>query len=87
MGLAGQDTIDTIRYTMQQLKLWDQGHPDADRVGYSYIYLHKTTCGTRDRVGHSQSEIYKILFYILTRLWDTGLAGQDTIDTIIYAIQ
>ena len=57
--------------------------PDADRVGYRYIYLHITTCGTRDRVGHRHSECYAVLLYILTRLWDMGLAGLDTIDTIV----
>ena len=55
-------------------------------VGYNSIYLHITTCGTWDRVGHSHSECYTILLYILTSLWDTGLAGQDTIDTIMYAM-
>ena len=59
--------------------MWDLGLVDTDRVGNSCIYLHLTTCGTWDRVGHSHSECYAVLLYILTRLWDMGLAGLDTI--------
>ena len=50
--------------------MWDQGLVDTDRVGFSYIYLHLTTCGTWDLL--MQTELVIAIFTYIKQLVGYG---------------